>query len=261
VAGVCINLTLPLDQPGPRLFGRPDLAHEVYARSASMIEDRLDDLDPQASSQWDSLRHFSAGRSGFYGGVKDWQSAASEALGIHRWLEVGIVVRGVLIDMPRYWEQEGQQVDPFDERAVTVDEIGAAADRCGIAFTSADLLLVRTGWLRRFRDSEVSPGQAEKPVGAGLHAGTGMARFLWDHHLVAVAADNPAVEVLPGDPQVGSLHRRCLAGLGMPFGELWDLETLADHCAGVGRWTCCVVSVPLNVTGGVGSPANAMAIV
>ena len=48
--------------------------------------------------------------------------------------------------------------------------------------------------------------------------------------------------------------------LGMPLGELWDLEELAAACATTGRYECCVASVPLNVPGGVASPANAMAI-
>jgi hypothetical protein len=64
-----------------------------------------------------------------------------------------------------------------------------------------------------------------------------------------------------GDAAIGSLHRRLIAGLGMPLGELWDLDELAATCAAAGRYECCVVSVPLNVPGGVASPANAMAIV
>ncbi len=258
--GVCINLNLPLEQPSPRLFGRPDLDHHVYARTRSMIEDELDHLDPQASSQWDSLRHFSTGPSGFYGGVGDWRSPASEDLGIHRWLGVGIVVRGVLVDLPRYWAERGEQVDPFAQRAVTAEEIQSAAERFGIVVRPADLLLVRTGWLARFRRGDLPADMANSPVGVGLHGGEGMAQFLWDQQVVAVASDNPAVEVLPGDAEVGSLHRRLLGGLGIPLGELWDLDDLADRCASTGRWTCCVVSVPLNVKGGVGSPANAMAI-
>jgi hypothetical protein len=99
------------------------------------------------------------------------------------------------------------------------------------------------------------------PVGVGLEASEEMARMLWNSHVFAVAADNPAVEVLPGDPAVGSLHRRLIPALGMPLGELWDLEHLAEHAEVHRIYEYCVVSVPLHIIGGVASTANAMAIV
>lgn len=260
--GGCLDLTLPLGEPAPPLYGRRPLGHRVFPRTRSMIEDELEHFDTQSSSQWDSLRHFSAGRHGFYGGVTDWESEAAVELGIHRWLEVGVVVRGVLVDLPAYWTAAGMSVDPFEEHAVTVEELCSAVSRCDIRFQQGDLLLLRTGWLERFRSAGgVPPEVRAMPLGVGLHAGAEMARFLWDSGLFAVAVDNPAVEVLPGDPRVGSLHRRCLAGLGMPFGELWDLETLAGWSSSSRRYACCVVSVPLHVVGGVASPANAMALV
>jgi hypothetical protein len=46
----------------------------------------------------------------------------------------------------------------------------------------------------------------------------------------------------------------------MVLGELWALDQLAEHCAADGRWTSMVVANPLNLTGGAGSPANAVAI-
>jgi hypothetical protein len=46
----------------------------------------------------------------------------------------------------------------------------------------------------------------------------------------------------------------------MPLGELWDLDELADECATDGLHEFMLVSVPLYIPGGVGSPANAYAI-
>jgi Putative cyclase len=258
--GRCIDLTLPLGEPAPPLYGRPALDHQVFARTRSMIEESLDRFDTQASSQWDSLRHFGAGRHGFYGGVAEWDSAESRAMGIDKWLEVGIVTRGVLVDLPRHWERKGTTVDPLVERSIGVEELREVLSGDGVSLARGDLLLVRTGWLARVQSDGLPSDAEEMPRGIGLSAGSDMAAFLWDAGLFAVAADNPAVEVLPGDPAVGSLHRRCLAGLGMPFGELWDFERLADEAHSSGRPTCCVVSVPLHLVGGVASPANAMAL-
>ena len=88
-----------------------------------------------------------------------------------------------------------------------------------------------------------------------------MAAFLWDHRIAAVAADNIGVEKMPGDLYYQfPLHNLVLCLLGMPLGEFWNLEALATDCAEDGVYECLVVSVPLNVPGGIGSPANAVAI-
>ena len=49
-----------------------------------------------------------------------------------------------------------------------------------------------------------------------------MAEYLWDLHVSAVAADNPALE--PWPLAGGFLHFRLLPHFGLPIGELWYLE-------------------------------------
>lgn len=56
------------------------------------------------------------------------------------------------------------------------------------------------------------------------------------------------------------LHDWLLALLGIPIGELWNLEQLAEECAKRRKWTFFSTSAPLNVPGGVASPPNALAI-
>jgi hypothetical protein len=56
------------------------------------------------------------------------------------------------------------------------------------------------------------------------------------------------------------MHPTLIALLGLCIGELWDLEALSEACAADGRWDCLVSCKPLNLVGGVGSPANAIAI-
>ena len=46
----------------------------------------------------------------------------------------------------------------------------------------------------------------------------------------------------------------------MVVGELWKLDDLADDYAADGVYDCMLVVKPLNLVGGVGSPANATAI-
>lgn len=51
-----------------------------------------------------------------------------------------------------------------------------------------------------------------------------------------------------------------LSGWGMPIGELFDTEALAEHCQKVGRYSFFVTSEVSNVPGGVASPPNILAI-
>jgi hypothetical protein len=56
------------------------------------------------------------------------------------------------------------------------------------------------------------------------------------------------------------LHFHMLAFFGMPIGEMWNLEVLAEDCAADGNYDFFLTSAPLNIPGGVGSPPNALAI-
>jgi kynurenine formamidase len=255
-----IGLSLPLNFMEQPLYGRSPLDHHVFDRNRNMVEDEIRQLDPQASSQWDSLRHIRARQFGHYGGVEAADPAVAE-LGVGALVRHGLVVRGVLVDLPAYWDALGELVDPFDPHVVTAADLYQALGWQATSWESGDLLLVRTGWLDRYRHGGIAPDSLAMPPSAGLSAAEDTARFLWDEGFCAIAADNPAVEVLPGDHAIGSLHRRLIPGLGMPLGELWDLDALAEHCRSTRRYTMCVATVPLNLPGAVASPANAVAIV
>ena len=48
--------------------------------------------------------------------------------------------------------------------------------------------------------------------------------------------------------------------MGLAFGEIFDLEALADDCAADGRYAFLLAATPLPITGAVGSPVGAVAI-
>jgi kynurenine formamidase len=254
-----VNLSLPVDYFEPPLYGRNPIRHRVFDRNRNMVEDELAALDPQSSSQWDSLRHIRASRHGHYAGLAPDDPAVPE-LGIDQLARLGFVARAVLIDLPAMWARLGQEVDPLAEYSVSPEEVRSCLAGQGSEVGRGDLLMVRTGWLAAYRSRGIAPEALAMPPCAGLEASEATARMLWNWQVCALAADNPAVEVLPGDPAVGSLHRRLLAALGMPLGELWDLDELADVCRQRGSYDVCVVSAPLYVRGGVASPANAFAV-
>jgi kynurenine formamidase len=263
-SGAVVNLALPLTEPDPPFYGRKPLEHTVFMLDRNNADDRLDNFFPQASSQWDGLRHVRAREFGYFGGIAEDPEPGAGPLGIEHWVEHGMVGRGVLLDVAAHLERGGEPLDPFEPRALGPDVLEATAAEQGVELRGGDFLCVRLGWtgayLRLDRAGREEVAAQQPLVFAGLEGSEAMARFLWDSGAAAIACDNPAIEVSPGDPAVGSLHRRVLPLLGMALGELFVLDRLAALCASERRWEFLFVAVPLNVPGGVGSPANAIAV-
>lgn len=258
--GETVGLNLPLDELDPPLFGRARLRHTVIDVGRNTHEDVLDSYNPQAGSQWDGLRHVRAREHGYFGGLADLQDPAP--LGIHHWAATGIVGRGVLLDIGRWAASVGRPLDPLVGVEVTAADLDACAAAQGVVLDQGDVVCLRFGWTTAYR--ALSPAaRADSALGSafsGLRADDASARWVWDHGLGALAADNPALECAPGDPAVGSLHRRLIPLLGTAVAELLDLDRLAHRCAELGRWTFLFVAVPLPLTGGVSSPSNALAV-
>lgn len=268
--GRVINLSLPLNIPTTLYHGetRAGYRHNISTNRGGR-DDTVDNFAMQGSSQWDGLRHVRYREFGYWGGLQDEDIDGRGLLGIERWAQHGIVGRGVLIDAVRYYEQQGTPLDPTAKTSLGGPEIEACAAAQGVTLQDGDILLLRTGWLRWFLDlsaeekeglrGRLNPGESGLDM-PGLDAGTATAAWLWDRRVAAVAADNPALEALRVDAEVGFQHRRLIALQGMAIGELWDLEALAADCAADGVYEFMLVSAPLNLPGGVGSPINAYAI-
>ena len=56
------------------------------------------------------------------------------------------------------------------------------------------------------------------------------------------------------------LHAIMTANAGITIGEMFDLEALAEDCAGDGVYEFMFVAPPLNISKAVGSPINPLAI-
>lgn len=78
--GAVFPLNLRIDEPNPPLFGRGDVKHTLIDLGGGVArDDYLDNFYPQASSQWDGLRHIRHPRDGFYGGVPDDEIVSGKA--------------------------------------------------------------------------------------------------------------------------------------------------------------------------------------
>jgi kynurenine formamidase len=140
---------------------------------------------------------------------------------------------------------------------ITPDDLSAAAQAQDTAVQPGDVVLIRTGQLRRFR-----AGGAAAYAGAEPGIGLACCGWLRDHDVAATASDNHGMEVLPGeDPaQFLPVHSVLIRDLGMPLGEIWDLEALAADCAQDGRWRFFLTAPVLRVAGAVGSPVTPIAL-
>ncbi|MGD9945477.1 MAG: cyclase family protein [Burkholderiaceae bacterium] len=266
--GRVVNLDLPLDLPQPALSrGRAGYVHHIK-RTRGGGDDHLDNFYLQCSSQWDAVAHIRYREFGFYGGRQDADLDRGE-LGIDRLARKGMVGRGVLVDFCGWMESRKSPIRATERLPITPADMSAVLDWQGTKLQQGDILLVRTGWLRWYLNLDeagriATGGTLHNEEGGldcpGLASGTDMAEWLWNHRVAAVAADNPALEVLKIRKEDGFLHRRIMALLGMPIGEFWYLEELAHACFDRGRHDFLLTSAPLNLPRGVGSPANAYAI-
>lgn len=265
--GQVFNLTLPLNLPSPALApGRSNLRHTILAPERNMRDDVLDNFYPQVSSQWDGFRHIRYREFGFYNGFQN-EDLEQGRLGVDRWAEHGMVGRGVLADVARYMEQQGQPIDPTEDFPIEPQHVAGTLEAQGVTPQQGDILLLRTGWMKyylglgdRERIAFAEASQANQANMPGLRATRNVAEYLWDLGIAAIAADNMGVERFPVKLEEDFLHRRVLPLLGIPLGELWTFEELAEDCAQDGVYAFMLVSVPLRLPNGVGSPANACAI-
>lgn len=287
-SGRTFSLDLPLDAfPQPLIPHRGAVQHSVFGLNGFHRDDRIDNLFPQATSQVDGLRHFGHPDHGFYNHADPQRLVAGDPLlGVQRFAEHGIVGRGVLLDIERYLEFRGEPIDHASPQSIPARVLEETAVHQGVDIEPGDILLIRFGWLgHRFallgdesHTQDDATSETLTPlVSVGLEASHETAAWFWNHQIAVAAADNVALEVWPAtasalrvkaelegrlqaSSHTGMLHRILIPLLGLVIGELWQLDELADTCSTEGRYDFMVVSTPLMLPGGVGSPANAVAI-
>ncbi|HEY0507302.1 MAG TPA: cyclase family protein [Blastococcus sp.] len=270
--GKVISMGLPLDLNGPQSGGfRANPLNMMTATGTDYLAGKQDPLPGgfgpskgfgfsddvlvtpnQAGSQWDGLAHiFWKGKmyNGFTAAHVSSKGAAR--CGIEQ-MKSKFVMRGVLLDVARF-----RGVDCLDPGyAITADDLDATAAAQNVEIRSGDALIVRTGMTETHRDNwgEYNGGPAP---GLSLHT----APWLHEHDIAAIASDTWGCEVRPNEIDLFQpLHIVALVHMGIPLGEIWDLQAIGEDCAGDGVYEFLLSAAPLPVTGAAGSPMNAIAI-
>ena len=164
-----------------------------------------------------------------------------------------IVTRGVLVDVPMVrgtdWVERGEGVMPED--------IEAAEERCDFRVEEGDVLLIRTGQLRRREvEGPVNPGAA------GSTACQAACLPLFHRRGIAVIGTDTGNDVLPSIyPKVTNpIHQVGIVAMGLWILDNANLEELAQACQQRNRWEFLICISPLRMYNGTGSPLNPVAV-
>jgi len=209
----------------------------------------------QCGTQWDALAHvFYDGM--MYGGrdIRLVTSRGAKANSIDKICD-GVVGRGVLLDLPRY-----RNVDHLENGTpILPEELDACAESVGVAVESGDIVLIRTGMMNRCLRERSWKGYCGGPApGLSIHC----ARWLYEREIAAVATDTWGLEVIPNETKdcFQPLPMIALRNTGVLFGEIFQLDDLANDCREDGNYAFLFTAPPLPITGAVGSPINPLAI-
>jgi len=263
--GVVFSLGLSFGAEGPQIGqgGRVNPLHLMTAVDQKLPGDYPDGfryaddvmiLPLQCATQWDGLAHVHYDGQ-LYNGfpAASTTSGGAAKAGIDK-VGAGIVSRGVLLDIARL--HGVPRLAPGT--AITPGDLEAAERAQGVRIESGTVLLVRTGHLGVFKHDGERVGYMRMMPGLGIACAT----WLHARQVAAVAADTSAVEVIPFEDAKTPLplHLLCLRDMGLTFGEMFDLDALADDCAADGVWEFFFAAPPLKITGGIGSPLNPLAV-
>ena len=163
-----------------------------------------------------------------------------------------MVRRGLLLDVPRSLGIDGcpagYEIGPED--------LEETMKRQDVMVEPGDVVLIRSGWGRRFEEGADSYLGKSSGVPGVSQSG---AQWLANQKVLAAGADTIAFERLAPGAGHASLpaHRVLLVENGIYIIEALDLEELAD--SKIFEFT--FVLIPLNIIGATGSPVRPLAVV
>ncbi|MGW0710044.1 cyclase family protein [Streptomyces sp. NPDC002643] len=271
--GVSFSLSIEFGSDGPQT-GDGGRINPLYTVRAIETGDAGDDvpfpphgfggvddmvvMPLQCATQWDSLGHvFDRGQAWNGRDAAQVASVRGDRVTGVQTLAAPLVGRGVLLDVGRALGTDGELADGF---AITADHLEEtiASQGATSAVGRGDIVLVRTGRLARARR------EGWGTYAGGPAPGLSFTTAGWLHgtEIAAVATDTWGFEVRPNefDRSFQPLHQVVIPHIGMPVGEIWDLDALAADCAADGVYEFLLAAGPIPFTGAAGAPVNPLAV-
>jgi kynurenine formamidase len=267
-SGTVLSLALELRSDLPQPFGSGRLNPQHYmtetgsdaagGQSVAAFSDDVLAMSVHAATHWDALSHVFH-RGFMYNGrpCSEVTSSGARANSVVPFAD-RLVTRGVLLDVAR-----ARGVDALaHDHEVTVADLESALAAQRVDLLAGDAVLVRTGQLGRIAESgdwaSFTEVDGTLPHEPGI--GTDCLPWLQEMGVAAIASDNWAVEHLTGGDGRLPVHEVAIVHMGLPLGEIFQLDALAAACAADGRYDFLLAAGPLPVRGGVGGPVNPLAI-
>jgi kynurenine formamidase len=237
-------------QAGPTSAGSIRRRRQMGAKNDAGSNLERIEMTTHVGTHIDALGHFSKGDM-LYGGY-----SASETVEDFGLANLGIehmppmVTRGIILDVSRF--DGGDYLETG--RPVGIGDLEKALAAAKLRIEPGDVVCVHTGWGRFFM----------KDNDKYLHGEPGLdidaARWLTAQDCVAIAADNMALEVLPGTnhPEVlMPVHQHCLAEAGVHIIE----NLVMDGLIAAGIHQFCFMLSAVKFKGATGCPVRPIAIV
>jgi kynurenine formamidase len=267
-SGSVFSLALELrsDGPQPAGSGRLNPQHVMVETGSDVAlqgsvtgySDDMLAMSVHAATHWDALSHVFH-RGLMYNGrscaeVTSAGAGANDIVGFSGRL----VTRGVLVDVARLHGVDALAPD----HEVTVADLEGALSVQRLEIESGDALLVRTGQLGRIAAAGDWASFTEVGDRLPLEPGIGIDCLPWLHEMgvAAIASDNWAVEHCGRGRTRLPVHEVAIVHMGLPLGEIFELDALAAECAADGRYEFLLAAGPLPIRGGVGGPVNPTAV-
>jgi kynurenine formamidase len=234
---------------------------DPYAPGIWAGTDEILTMSTCAGTHIDALSHVSYDDQLYNGYPTSSTSAFAGATKLGAEKLVPIVTRGILLDLPRL-----KGVDGLDEispgYAVTGDDLDAAADAAGITVEPGDVVLVRTGEMRHYREgrrNRYALGKDYQMPGLSVQS----VQWMRDHDVAGAFTDTYAYENMPPTQPDWSdclaVHLLQVRDMGLLQGQNWDLEDLSVVCAEAGQWDVLLTAVPEPLVGAASAPVAPVA--
>lgn len=248
--GKVYSLAMPLEAEGPQWPSRHKTWRVTTFRNPPGERGSADDvvaMHSHSGTHMDALCHIWYDNQLFngYSAQEHVTSSGATRNAIHN--VPFIVGRGLLLDVAGW-----KGVDHLElGEAITADDLDDCAAAQGVTVQPGDLILLRTGWMHIFHSDRPLYNQGEPGID------TSTIPWLKEHDIVAVCADNQAIEVFSEmpPPQL-PVHAAAIRDLGVYLVENLNLDALAADKV----YECLLVISPLPLTGAIGSPVNPIAL-
>ena len=206
------------------------------------------ELTTHVGTHIDALGHISIGDT-LYSGASGANSATAGGIS-HGGIEESpsFIARAVLIDVAAY-----KGVDRLDPGyAIQPDDLEGALDAQGVDVSEGVIVLIHTGSDETFLE-DPEPHAASTP-GLSLDA----ARWLSSRRVVAVGADNHALEVQPGETPgvLFPVHQHLIVNQGIYIVENLKLDELAERRI----FESTLIMLPTKFKGATGAPVRVIAL-